>query len=1122
MAKVLSAGVDSLAAATPSVASDAGADAAKPNGSARDSGRVLSRDMKRKYALKRLHNDLREVLLNPLPTVSAGPVDESDFFLWHGNIKGPEGTPYEGVVFHLHITFPHDYPEGAPRVDLCTQLRHSSVYGRWICLDMLEADWCPDGSYTKNGKPAHWSTPGAVWVSQHKADVGTGWSSGYSALSVLLQLQAFLFSAGGRGTGVEWYHSQVGVSSEPEHVAAATREARDYRCAQCGHCADVPVPAFAPVGAACGASGVPLDALEARLSVLQDELRSLHTDLNSDGAGAGGDTAARASTDTDETGMEAVHGDSDNGREQLRAPDTRPQTSPQHTAATELPLPTQNADRTGAPTVDLCPCTEHVGHMVRAAPFGVFVDVGGQRLGLVHASQIRAGEFVRAEDEWQAAPWVEGECGEGLDFAPVQLQHGRPVRVWVKAGGAGGKLALTMVRPLQRVGLGALAAAAAAAGNGGNGGGGGGGGDNGGLVVLAGRVERLGNDVGCFVDIGCFRDGGQDGGGGDGARRQGRGSSVSGLISPECVRAAVYHQAQAQGERAPFFWHIKELLPIDSRILVRVTSVDAARGRVALELLEWSTPSQALQQAAAAESARQQEQEAAAAAAAAATAAAAAVRREGCHGLASFTGIGRLQTHTLRAAFGYLLPPGDSAPSNSPGAALAITRDARAFSCTSRAFDEAGAAAAASLLRTRQELRCFHSKADLGEDVLGVGVNLEHYPRRGGDAEGSAKVAYAHSSMDLVGYCSFHHEKLRRDVYKQPFSHWMPLYLDEAHGERALPLAEEAIALALDPSWALVSAARAATSAPLPFRPEMVLELLPKLMNSMVVGVMKGDVHASTACLEGYTAFLHLLLAFAERYPQLAAAADAKLAAFAPGGSSRRRGKRDVPSLGELLPLLAMSSRYRWEDVAHALLLEAFDRNAKWALAAFPELVDVSSAVLGGNLVEPQRLSKAFIAGRVSLHLLLFHHTFLELFLSGAGAGAPASTATRAATTTPEGAKRWLDEQCGRPCPAVHIALQARVKRIRRVDTWGGFFRMLRLPEPDAAFLSHWLRMSVINSGRRRYHDQDSLRRAVQEMADAKLAAKVESKQRRREARREAKDAEQEHMGDYEEYAARM
>ena len=112
-------------------------------------------------ATKRLLKDLDELEKNKLPTVgvTAKPL-ENDLFQWHANIRGPEGTPYEGGIFHLEITIPETYPHDPPSINLPVTIPHPNVFENRLCLDMLNPE---------------------------------GWSSAYTILSILIQLQSFLF-----------------------------------------------------------------------------------------------------------------------------------------------------------------------------------------------------------------------------------------------------------------------------------------------------------------------------------------------------------------------------------------------------------------------------------------------------------------------------------------------------------------------------------------------------------------------------------------------------------------------------------------------------------------------------------------------------------------------------------------------------------------------------------------------------------------------------------------------------------------------------------------------------------------------------------------------------------------
>lgn len=129
--------------------------------------RTLATKKSQPYALRRLMKDLQEIEKNQIPTVgvTARPQND-DMYIWHANIRGPEGTLYEGGVFHLIMNFPHNYPHSPPSITLSTPIPHPCVSGSTINLDMLDAS---------------------------RKGIYEGWTSGYSVLSILIQLQSFLF-----------------------------------------------------------------------------------------------------------------------------------------------------------------------------------------------------------------------------------------------------------------------------------------------------------------------------------------------------------------------------------------------------------------------------------------------------------------------------------------------------------------------------------------------------------------------------------------------------------------------------------------------------------------------------------------------------------------------------------------------------------------------------------------------------------------------------------------------------------------------------------------------------------------------------------------------------------------
>jgi ubiquitin-protein ligase len=84
-------------------------------------------------------------------------------YTWHANIRGPAKTAYQGGVFHMQLDFPEDYPLSPPSVTLFSEVPHPNVFGRTLCLDMLQ----------KNTKGNNWYE---------------GWSPCYTVQSILIQL----------------------------------------------------------------------------------------------------------------------------------------------------------------------------------------------------------------------------------------------------------------------------------------------------------------------------------------------------------------------------------------------------------------------------------------------------------------------------------------------------------------------------------------------------------------------------------------------------------------------------------------------------------------------------------------------------------------------------------------------------------------------------------------------------------------------------------------------------------------------------------------------------------------------------------------------------------------------
>ncbi|KAK8764388.1 hypothetical protein V5799_033004 [Amblyomma americanum] len=94
---------------------------------------------------RRIARELNEMLTDPPPNCSAGPVDPADLYKWQATIAGPEESPFEGGLFKLSIRFPEEYPLKPPVVKFLTRIYHPNISSPAgiVCLDILKSQWSP-------------------------------------------------------------------------------------------------------------------------------------------------------------------------------------------------------------------------------------------------------------------------------------------------------------------------------------------------------------------------------------------------------------------------------------------------------------------------------------------------------------------------------------------------------------------------------------------------------------------------------------------------------------------------------------------------------------------------------------------------------------------------------------------------------------------------------------------------------------------------------------------------------------------------------------------------------------------------------------------------------------------
>ncbi|XP_076329833.1 ubiquitin-conjugating enzyme E2 J2-like isoform X1 [Tachypleus tridentatus] len=91
-------------------------------------------------ATQRLKQDYIRIIKDPVPYVTAHPLP-SNLLEWHYVVKGPEGTSYEGGLYHGKLVFPGEFPFKPPSIYMITPNGRFKCNTR-LCLSI--SDFHPD------------------------------------------------------------------------------------------------------------------------------------------------------------------------------------------------------------------------------------------------------------------------------------------------------------------------------------------------------------------------------------------------------------------------------------------------------------------------------------------------------------------------------------------------------------------------------------------------------------------------------------------------------------------------------------------------------------------------------------------------------------------------------------------------------------------------------------------------------------------------------------------------------------------------------------------------------------------------------------------------------------------
>lgn len=361
------------------------------------------------------------------------------------------------------------------------------------------------------------------------------------------------------------------------------------------------------------------------------------------------------------------------------------------------------------------------------------------------------------------------------------------------------------------------------------------------------------------------------------------------------------------------------------------------------------------------------------------------------------------------------------------------------------------------------DLMCWHTLLRFTEDILGVGLSVT---RGGPGARSPFQVTKVDVCDEYLSYTAFFKEKVRHSIKRDMvLDYWMPLYICADHGSRAMPLVEDAVVAIIS---GLPQVSRHSSKAQVKFEPRMAVAVFTTLLNNMVVGVVRENVHPFKA-LEMYMAFLRLLCDFIVRYPDLRTSCTSKVQRFIE--SEDRRHTSKVANLGEFLVVVGLTS-INWDQMVDVFIDEVMQRSWFWILRYHPEFQSFSYDRDDGSITfrdvnrDEKIIEAAFDGAKRSLRIVMLHLYYLL-------------HVARPPNMTTEQTNEQYDALFGQPNARMKDEFESACKEIMAVSTFQEFFRYVGLPNAPVTTvdLTQFLNRTASKAFRRGYysHEQQAI-----------------------------------------------
>ena len=165
-----------------------------------------------------------------------------------------------------------------------------------------------------------------------------------------------------------------------------------------------------------------------------------------------------------------------------------------------------------------------------------------------------------------------------------------------------------------------------------------------------------------------------------------------------------------------------------------------------------------------------------------------------------------------------------------------------------------------------------------------------------------------------------------KSSFGEPYNFWIPVYLNEEHYQRGRQHVLNAISTVCKGFYGVTEN---------DFKPHMILQVLPVILNKMIVKILKGELHQSVAAIQAYAHFYRLMMKLLEEFPEVKNSIDGLVDNMKRG--ENQRSKENLGDMGEFLIKLGLSKYGLKDPEINELLIEEYlARHVFWILKDEP------------------------------------------------------------------------------------------------------------------------------------------------------------------------------------------